>query len=32
LLKRPFASRAILYTLIGLFGFGSWAFMKVWWI
>jgi hypothetical protein len=27
--KRPFALRAILYTLIGLFGFGSWAFMKV---
>ncbi|GFG35324.1 hypothetical protein Cfor_10320 [Coptotermes formosanus] len=26
--KRPFALRAILYTLIGLFGFGSWAFMK----
>jgi hypothetical protein len=24
--------RAILYSLVGLFGFGSWAFMKVQWI
>jgi hypothetical protein len=22
--------RATLYSLVGLFGFGSWAFMKVW--
>jgi hypothetical protein len=29
LFNRPLAFRAILYTLIGLFGFGSWAFMKV---
>lgn len=29
LLSRPLALRAILYSLVGLFGFGSWAFMKV---
>jgi len=29
LFSRPFPVRAIFYTLVGLFGFGSWAFMKV---
>lgn len=29
LFSRPFAVRAIFYALVGLFGFGSWAFMKV---
>jgi hypothetical protein len=29
LFSRPLAVRAILYCLVGLFGFGSWAFMKV---
>jgi len=29
LFSRPLALRAILYCLVGLFGFGSWAFMKV---
>ena len=29
LFSRPFAVRAIFCTLVGLFGFGSWAFMKV---
>lgn len=28
-LSQPLALRAILYSLVGLFGFGSWAFMKV---
>ncbi|PNF25346.1 hypothetical protein B7P43_G10935 [Cryptotermes secundus] len=28
LFGKPFALRAILYSLVGLFGFGSWAFMK----
>jgi hypothetical protein len=29
LLSRPRSLRATLYSLVGLFGFGSWAFMKV---
>ena len=29
LFSRPFAVRAMFYTLVGLFGFGTWAFMKV---